>query len=71
MNILFLSVYTINSIEDQNIYSDLLRKFRDEGHNVYIATPCERKNKKKTNLVEKRRGNSLNKNPKPSKNESS
>ncbi|HSV88435.1 MAG TPA: glycosyltransferase family 4 protein [Bacteroidales bacterium] len=51
MNILFLSVYTINGIEDRNLYSDLLRKFRNEGHKVFIATPSERRNKKNTTLI--------------------
>ena len=43
MNIIFLTLYRLNNIEERNIYSDLMRKFRDEGHQVYIVTPCERR----------------------------
>ena len=43
MNILFLSLLKIDDINDHGIYTDLLRKFRDEGHNVTIATPYERR----------------------------
>ncbi|MEG0808545.1 MAG: glycosyltransferase WbuB, partial [Alistipes sp.] len=32
----------IKSIKSRGIYTDLMRKFRDEGHNVYIVTPYER-----------------------------
>lgn len=43
MNIIFLTLYRLNNIEERNIYPDLMRKFRDEGHQVYIVTPCERR----------------------------
>lgn len=33
----------INNIETNGIYTDLMRKFRDEGHEVYIIYPRERK----------------------------
>jgi len=52
MNILFLTLVNINSIEDRGIYHDLLRKFRDEGHNVYIVNPSERREGLKTHLIE-------------------
>lgn len=42
MNILFLTIGRIKSIKSRGIYTDLMRKFRDEGHNVYIVTPYER-----------------------------
>lgn len=29
-----------------------MRKFRDEGHGVYIVSPCERRTGQKTHLVE-------------------
>jgi glycosyltransferase involved in cell wall biosynthesis len=32
----------LTGISNRGIYSDLLRKFRDEGHNVYILSPEER-----------------------------
>lgn len=52
MNILFLTLARINTIEERGIYPDLLRKFRDEGHNVTIITPLERRLKVDTNIIE-------------------
>jgi len=51
MKILFLTLANINSIEDRAIYPDLLRKFRDEGHEILILSPIERKFKKNTELI--------------------
>lgn len=53
MNIIFLTLVEINSIEDRGIYQDLLRKFRDEGHDVTIVTPVERRRKISTNFSNK------------------
>lgn len=52
MNIIFLTLVRISGIEERGIYQDLMRKFRDEGHNVYIVTPCERRLGLETNLTE-------------------
>ena len=49
MNILFLTLSSINSIDDRNIYADLLRDLTKKGHNVVIVTPTERRFKIKTN----------------------
>lgn len=44
MNILFLTMSSgIEKFQARGIYTDLMRKFRDEGHMVYIAFPRERK----------------------------
>ena len=43
MNIIFLTLTRISTIEKRGIYQDLLRKFRDEGHKVYIVSPIERR----------------------------
>lgn len=43
MNIIFLTLYRFENIEERKIYPDLMRKFRDEGHQVYVVTPCERR----------------------------
>ena len=43
MNIIFLTLYRIENVEERGIYQDLVRKFRDEGHQVYIVTPTERR----------------------------
>lgn len=50
MKILFLTLVKIKSIEERGIYTDLLRKFRDEGHEVFIVIPSERRDKKTTCL---------------------
>ena len=52
MNIIFLTLGKITNIEERGIYQDLMRKFRDEGHQVYIVTAAERRLGKETSLVE-------------------
>lgn len=39
---IFLTMSRVADITKRHIYTDLLRKFRDEGHDVYILTPEER-----------------------------
>ena len=51
MNVLFLTISKIESINSHGIYKDLMRKFRDEGHQVFIVTPAERKTGQKTVLI--------------------
>ncbi len=51
MNLVFLTLVRISDIKERNLYADLMRKFRDEGHNVYIVTPYERRMGKDTSLV--------------------
>ena len=51
MNILFLTMSSaLRNIEASGIYTDLMRKFRDEGHGVYVMFPYERRNNHKTEL---------------------
>lgn len=50
MNIIFLTLLDISDINERGIYHDLLRKFRDEGHNVYVIYPAERRKKANTSL---------------------
>lgn len=52
MNVIFLTLVRISDIEERGIYQDLMRRFRDDGHQVYIVTPCERKLGLETSLVE-------------------
>lgn len=52
MNILFLSLLDFESVEEHNIYTDLLRKFRDNGHLIYIVSPMERRKNLETFLIE-------------------
>ena len=54
MNILFLTVVKIKSLEDGGIFPDLLRKLRNEGHNVYIMSPTERRDKLKSHIIKER-----------------
>lgn len=42
----------MNSAEGRGIYTDLMRKFRDEGHKVYIVSPTERRDGCKTSVIE-------------------
>ncbi|OPC00325.1 glycosyltransferase WbuB [Elizabethkingia ursingii] len=53
MNIIFLTLVEVNSIEERGIYQDLLRKFRDKKHDVTIVSPVERRKKISTNIKQK------------------
>lgn len=52
MNIIFLTLSNINSIKERGIYADLMRKFRDEGHGVYIVSAAERRTGMNTHMIE-------------------
>jgi glycosyltransferase involved in cell wall biosynthesis len=52
MNILFLTLVKIKNLDERGIYTDLLRKFRDEGHKISIVSSSERRDNKPTQLVE-------------------
>ena len=51
MNIIFLTVSNIETLDKGGIYPDLMRKFRDEGHHVYIVSPTERRHGKSSYLI--------------------
>jgi len=51
MDILFISLVQIDSLEDRGIYHDLLRVFRKEGHQVTVVCPVERRTKLPTRLI--------------------
>lgn len=53
MNILFLTIGRFDDIESKGIYPDLLRYFRDQGHNVYVVTHHQRREKLPTELNKK------------------
>ncbi len=59
LNVLFLTLFDFKSIDERNIYADLLREFSARGHNVYVVSPTERRNKEKTHLIEDRNGKIL------------
>ena len=50
MNILFLTVSRIFDVSERGIYTDLMRQFVKNGHNVYIMCPFERKLGRKTEM---------------------
>ncbi|MCU7615081.1 glycosyltransferase family 4 protein [Chryseobacterium sp. GMJ5] len=54
MNLLFLTLAEISSVEERGIYQDLLRKFRNEGHDVTIVSPVERRKGIATNFNTKK-----------------
>lgn len=51
MNILFLSLSRFDDVQTRGIYSDLMREFITRGNEVFIASPTERRYKKKTYLI--------------------
>ncbi len=53
MNVIFLTMSRLTDITQRHIYTDLLRKFRNERHSVYIVSPNERTFGRPTELVEK------------------
>lgn len=51
MKILFLSIsLAISNLNNRGIYPDLLRKFAQEGHDIFIVAPAERRQRLKTTL---------------------
>lgn len=52
MNVIFVTISNINSINDKGIYISLVRKFRDEGHQIYIVSPAERRMQQETHIIE-------------------
>ncbi len=47
MNVLFLTIIDFETIEEKNIYTDLLRVFRKNGHRLYVISPEEAEKKRK------------------------
>lgn len=54
MNILFLSLLDFETLEEHNIYTDLLREFVKNGNSVYAISPNERRKGKETYLLSKK-----------------
>ena len=50
MNILFVTLLNIATPDENNIYTDLLREFHSQGHNIYIVAAAERRNGIVTNI---------------------
>ena len=70
MNVLFLMISFPDINKDSNLYSDLIEEFRNNGHQVYVATLLEKKHNQKTylekvknlNILRVRAGNLFNTN---------
>jgi glycosyltransferase involved in cell wall biosynthesis len=56
MKVLFLTMVKINSFSHRGIYTDLLCKFYEEGHEVFAVCPVERREKKKTSIRQEKEG---------------
>lgn len=52
MKLLFLTLLDFDSIEEHNIYTDLLREFYRHGYDVYVISPVERRKKQDTVYLE-------------------
>ena len=52
MNVLFLTIGRMESIESHSIYPDLLRQFRNHGDEVYIVSQREKRTGLPTELIE-------------------
>lgn len=59
MNVLFITLLDFKSIEERNIYTDLLREFIKDNHKVYIISPVERRKKQNTYLVKENKATIL------------
>ena len=53
MNVLFLTLLDFSTIEESNIYTDLMREFVKDNHNVCIISPTENRKQEPTRLIDK------------------
>jgi len=60
MRVLFLTMVKINSFSERGIYTDLLSKFHEDGHEVFAVCPIERREKRQTSIRKEREGIILN-----------
>lgn len=51
MNVLFLTLLSFESLSERNLYTDLLRDFIKNGHQVYVISPAEKREGKGTHIV--------------------
>ena len=51
MNVLFLTLLDFSSLQERNIYTDLLREFIKNGHEVYAISPVEKRKKQETHII--------------------
>lgn len=51
MKVLFLTLLDFDSLDERNIYTDLLREFAKHGHHLYVISPVERRNHQETKVI--------------------
>lgn len=51
MNVLFLTLLDFGSLDERNIYTDLLREFAKHGHDLYVISPVERRKNQETKVI--------------------
>lgn len=51
MNVLFLTLVEFTTLKEHNIYTDLLREFVKNGHEVFIISPVEKRKKEPTKII--------------------
>ena len=52
MNVIFVTVSNINELKTKGIFPGLMKKIRDEGHQLYIVSPSERKMGQNTHFID-------------------
>ena len=52
MNVLFLSLGKYNTIYKPGIYTDLLRKIKENGHNLYVLSPFEKRDNEQERVID-------------------
>ena len=51
MNVLFLTLLDFDSLDERNIYTDLLREFAKHGHDLYVISPVEKRKNQETKVL--------------------
>ena len=54
MKLLFLTLSGIDSLNERGIYTDLLREFVKNGHQIYVISPAEKRRKKEAQIIRER-----------------
>lgn len=52
MNVIFVTVSNINDLKIKGIFPDLMKKIRNEGHQLYVVSPTERKMGQDTQIID-------------------
>ena len=52
MKVIYLTMSNMHGVEGRGVYPDLMRKFCNEGHRLYIVAPRERRTGEQTSLQE-------------------